>query len=38
MVTEGKAISSSQEEATELALNEDWDNNPLWALLRDAGY
>ena len=32
------AISTSREEATELALEEGWANNPFWALLRDAGY
>ena len=38
VATEGEEISASQEEATELALKEEWANNPFWALLRDTGY
>ena len=30
---EGDAISTSREEATELALGEEWANSPFWALL-----
>ena len=38
VATEGEAISTSREKAIELALEEEWANNPFWALLRDAGY